>query len=181
MRKCLLMLFCCSLLVSCAMVRRDQSLPYWPEALPPLEYFQCLYAASPLEQSYQTESEYLHWILNFYQGSLLYPTGWLDVEAVILGALEPQDRPSQQILLRDLGARIAAEWARHNDIRLIDNRLLSEWGSMLQLAPNATELRRYIEAISADIQLILARELDPAEVNPRWYEEKLQIQLFDDF
>lgn len=186
MKRRWLILFCCSMLVSCATGRRDQSNRDWPEALPRLEYFQCSYEASPSNQQYQTEAEYLDWILNFYQGSLLYPTGWLDVEAVILGALSPQDlkeqdRQSQQILLGDLGARIAAEWARHNDVRLIDNRLLSQWGSMLQLAPNETELRRYVEAISGDIQLILARELDPADVNPRWYEERLQIQLFDDF
>ena len=186
MKRRWLIWFCCSMLVSCATGSRDPYHSSWPEALPPVEYFQCSYEASSRNQQYQTEAEYLGWILDFYQGSLLYPTGWLDVEAVILGALSPQDlkeqdRKSQQILLRDLGASIAAEWARHNDVRLIDNRLLSQWGSMLQLAPNATELRRYVEAISGDIQLILARELDPADVNPRRYEERRQIQLFDDF
>lgn len=179
-RRCLILL-CCSVLVSCVTGRGDRLNPDWPQALPPLQYFQCSYAASPLNQQYQTEAEYLEWILSFYQGSLLYPTGWLDVEAVILATLAPQDRQSQLSLLHDLGARIAAEWARHNDARLIDNRLLSEWGSMLQLAPDATQLRRYVESIADDIELILAKELDPAEVNPRRYEEKLQIQLFDDF
>ncbi len=174
-------LICCILLASCVSSRRDELSQNWPQSLPSFQYFQCSYEANPRNQQYQTEAEYLQWILDFYQGSLLYPTGWLDVEAVILGALAPQDRQGQIILLQDLGARIAAEWARHNDVRLIDNRLLSEWGSMLQLALDATQLQRFVDAIAGDIELILAKELDPADVHPRRYEEKLQIQLFDDF
>lgn len=176
-----IILICCILLVSCVSGRRDELSQNWPQALPSLQYFQCSYQLNPVNQQVQSEAEYLDWILDFYQGSLLYPTGWLDVEAAILAVLTPQDRQNQQTQLQDLGARIAAEWARHNDVRLIDNRLLSEWGSMLQLAPDATQLQRFVEAIAGDIALILAKELDPADVNPRRYEEKLQIQLFDDF
>ncbi len=176
-----MILICCILLVSCVSGRRDELSQYWPQALPSLQYFQCLYQVNPVNQQIQSEAEYLDWILDFYQGSLLYPTGWLDVEAAILAVLTPQDRQNQQTQLHDLGARIAAEWARHNDVRLIDNRLLSEWGSMLQLALDATQLQRFVEAIAGDIELILAKELDPADVHPRRYEEKLQIQRFDDF
>lgn len=181
MLRCFTLIVCCSLLVSCVAGRDNQRARNWPQTLPSLQYFQCSYQSDPVNQRYQSEEEYLDWILNFYQGSLLYPTGWLDVEAAILSALAPQDRRHQALRLQELGASIAAEWSRHNAVRVIDNRLLSLWGSMLQLAPGEAQLTRYIDVISADIERILRRQLDPAEINPRQYEERLQIQLFDDF
>lgn len=174
-------MLCCLLLVSCVTGRDKLLTQNWPRSLPPLHYFQCSYVSNPVNQRYQSEREYLDWVLNFYQGSLLYPTGWQDVEAAILSVLSPQDRRHQALRLHELGASIAAEWSRDNSVRLIDNRLLSLWGSMLQLAPDEVQLSRYIDVISTDIAGILERELDPADINPRQYEERLQIQLFDDF
>ena len=187
-RQCLLGMGCL-LLVACAS-SGDRLLSHnWPQMLPPLGYFQCSYQADPVNQRYQSEAEYLEWIRVFYQGSLLYPTGWLDVEEAILDSIKDPtlvsapvpDRHPQQTRLQELGAAIAAEWARHNDVRLIDNRLLALWGATLQFAPNGTELTRYIEVIAVDIEGILARQLDPAAVNSRKYEESLQIPLFEDF
>lgn len=183
-RQCLLVLGA-MWLVACASSSDKLLSQNWPQMLPPLGYFQCLYHSDPVNQRYQSEEEYLGWIRVFYQGSLLYPTGWLDVEdAILVSTLvsaPAQERRPQQARLQELGAVIAAEWARDNDVRLIDNRLLSLWGSTLQLATDGTQLTRYIDVIAADIEGILARQLDPAAVNPRKYEESLQIPRFEDF
>ena len=171
----------CLLLLSCANLGAGHHAGNWPQLLPPLQYFQRSYQSDPHNQVSQSEQEYLDWVISFYQGSLLYPTGWLDVEAAILTIATPQERRLEYLRLRDLGALIAAEWSKHNAVRRIDNRLLSLWGSMLQLAPAAEQLSRYIEVIGADIEQILQGTLDPAEINPRRYEELLDIELFDDF
>lgn len=182
----------CLLAVSCTGLQ-DAA---WTGISTPKTYFEAAYSADPVNQRFQSESEYLEWIVSFYEGSLLYPAGWQDVEETILAlthsgapaaatAIEFNEGSTEHAghaeQLNELGAAIAAEWAKHNAIRLIDNRLLSLWGSMLQLAPDSLQLARTLDAVSADVHAILARRLDPGDVNPRRYEELLEIQLFDDF
>lgn len=176
-RVIILSVVCCSLLAACASVR-DVS---WPEDIPEIGYFQRAYDNDEVNQDYQNEAEYLEWVVNFYEGSMLYPTGWHDVELAILDSVAPQDHAHQQQQLQLLAADIAAEWAKHNDVRLIDNRLLSLWGSMLQLAQDEQQLSRTINVIGDDIAAILALQLPPVDITPGYYEEMLKIQLFDDF
>jgi len=153
----------------------------WPQNLPARQYFQCAYQADPVNREIQDESEYLRWVVDFYQGNLLYPSGWNDVEAAVLAITPPALRQDMQVQFENLGRRIAAEWSKDNSVRLIDNRLLSLWGSILQLAPDERQINLAITVIDADIAAILARQLDPASVDERRYEEVLEIQLFEGF
>lgn len=181
MLRCCILVLCSLSLVSCVGMRGGWHADNWPQELPALAYFQCSYQSDPVNQRHQTESEYLEWIISFYQGSLLYPAGWQDVQSGILALVLPREQRQQQLRLQELGAVIASDWAKHNAVRLIDNRLLSLWGYMLQLAPDNQQLTRYIDTIDADIQHILAGELDPVVINPRRYEDRLNIPFFDDF
>ena len=85
------------------------------------------YRADTANQTLQTEQAYLEWILGFYQGTLIYPTGWLDVEEVLLESTEPESRAQLDERLEQLGITIGAEWAKENEARLIDNRMLALW------------------------------------------------------
>jgi len=165
------------LLGSCVNFNRND----WPETIPPRQYFQCAYEADPVNQRYQDEQEYLNWIVDFYKGSLLYATGWEYVEEVVLDRIAPEQMVSRREQLQELGKAIASEWAKHNDVRRIDNRLLSLWASILQLSANEDELGRAIDLISQDIAAILSGELAPSAADDLRYQEKLQLELFESF
>jgi len=99
----------------------------------------------------------------------------------MLALIPPPQQTSREEQFQGLGMAIASEWAKHNDVRLIDNRLLSLWGSILQLSVDETQLARSIDVISQDIASIRAGELEPSEADERRYEELLQIELFESF
>ena len=80
-----------------------------------------------------------------------------------------------------LGAAIAAEWAKDNDLRIIDNRMLSLWGSILQLADSNEQRLLSVEIIHLDVANLLKGDLVPSEVREPRYERLLEIELFDDF
>jgi len=83
--------------------------------------------------------------------------------------------------LADLGAAIAAEWAKDNDLRIIDNRMLSLWGWILQLADSNEQRLLSVEIIQLDVANLLEGDLVPTEVTEPRYERLLEIELFDDF
>ena len=96
------------LLASCI----TPSIRNWPEEVPRQSLFLRAYRADTANQTLQTEQAYLEWILGFYQGTLIYPTGWLDVEEVLLESTEPESRAQLDERLEQLGITIGAEWAK---------------------------------------------------------------------
>jgi hypothetical protein len=164
-------------LFSCA----NQSLQRWPDTIPQQGYFAAVYAADEANQERQSRDEYLQWIMKFYEGSLVYPSGWLDVASTVLAASNPRSRSALDSQLAELGAAIAAEWAKDNDVRIIDNRMLSLWGSILQLADNNEQRLLSVEIIHLDVVNLLEGYLMPTEVREPRYESLLEIELFDDF
>ncbi len=153
----------------------------WPETLPDRQLFVAAYQADARNQQEQNRAEYLDWILNFYQGSLLYSTGWQDIERLVLERTAPSDRPMITAELNRLGFAIASEWAKSNDVRVLDNRLLSLWGYLLQIAPDSAGQTRTIGVIAEDIAGLLSRRLAPDTVNESRYEALLGIELFEGF
>jgi|TARA_B110001454_G_C12701154_1_gene426602 hypothetical protein len=176
MKKSLTILLSLSLF-SCA----NQSLQRWPDTIPQQAYFAAVYAADEANRERQTRDEYLQWIMNFYEGSLVYSRGWLDVESAVLAASDPRGRSALDSQLADLGAAIAAEWAKDNDLRIIDNRMLSLWGWILQLADSNEQRLLSVEIIQLDVANLLEGDLVPTEVTEPRYERLLEIELFDDF
>jgi hypothetical protein len=159
----------------------SQNLANWPESIPQQQHFVQAYGADAANQQRQSQQEYLEWIMSFYQGNLVYQTGWLDVETTVLATMQADGHNLQDQQLRDLGAAIGAEWAKDNKIRVIDSRMLSLWGSVLQLAADSEQRRMSIELISADVEAVLAGNLSNAEIQEPRYEQMLQIELFGGF
>ena len=145
----------CILLFSCA----NRNLADWPATIPQRQLFVEVYAADFVNQQRQSQQEYLQWIMSFYQGNLVYQSGWLEIEMIVLAAAEYGDSDQLDLRLRDLGATIASEWAKHNEIRRIDSRMLGLWGSVLQLAANVEQRKRSIEIITEDVDALLSGSL----------------------
>ena len=165
------------LLSSCV----SQNPSSWPETLPQQEIFVDAYGADPINQDRQSRREYLNWIRSFYQGSLVYQTGWLEIEATLLASVQLQGRQQLDGQLTDLGVAIASEWAKHNDVRVIDSRMLGLWGSVLQLAENFEQQLLSIEVINDDVDALLTGSLTQSEIEDARYERMLQLELFGGF
>jgi hypothetical protein len=119
--------------------------------------------------------------MSFYQGSLVAPNGWLDVQATVLTNAAPIDRNRLDSQLRNLGTEIATEWAKSNEIRSIDSRMLALWGSILRLASDPRQQQRSIEVISEDVDRLLSGSISETDIADARYERLLDLELFGDF
>ena len=169
--------FICLVLVAC----QSSDVNDWPASLPAREYFVAAYYADVANQQYQTETEYLGWIRSFYQGNLIAATGWSEMQAMVIATAAPADRRRLHRQLDELGALIAAEWAKDNAGRAIDSRMLALWGSILQLAVEPRQQRQAIAVIAGDVDALLSGKLSRSEIQDARYERMLDMELFSGF
>lgn len=153
----------------------------WPENLPEVENFVVAYNADPVNQQRQELGVYLYWVTAFYRGNIAYPTGWNDVERIILEETgnERDENFSEKLL--GVGISIASEWSKDNPIRKIDNRMLSMWASILQIALADGKHGQAVDLIAEDINALFTGALDAAELNDARYESQLGLELFGGF
>lgn len=112
---------------------------------------------------------------------MIYPTGWLDVERQLLDITETEQQAVLASRLRDLGILIGAEWAKENEARLIDNRMLALWGSTLQLMQTTDARLGAIELVSQDIEALFAGKVQKTDIVEARYAERLGFEVFADF
>ena len=153
----------------------------WPDDVPPSHLFIRNYRADAANQALQSEQSYLEWILGFYQGTVIYPTGWLDVERQLLDITEPEHQAVLALRLGNLGILIGAEWAKENEARQIDNRMLALWGSTLQLMQTTDARLGAIELVSQDIEALFAGALQKTDIVEARYAERLGFEVFEAF
>jgi hypothetical protein len=103
------------------------------------------------------------------------------VEEVLLESTAPKSRKQLAGRLEQLGITIGAEWAKENEARLIDNRMLALWGSTLQLMQSTQERIEAIEVVSEDIDQLFAGSLRKRDIVEARYAEKLGFEVFGDF
>ena len=130
-RRPLFIVAVCLFLASCI----GPNLEDWPDSIPQTQVFIVAYDADEENQGRQSETEYLEWVLSFYQGNLAYQSGWQDIQGYVYEAPAPEAEQELLEQLSLLGIAIGSEWSKHNDVRQIDTRILSLWGSTIQLAP----------------------------------------------
>ncbi len=165
------------LLASCI----TPSIRNWPSEVPRQSLFISAYRADTENQLVQSERAYLEWILGFYQGTLIYPTGWLDVEQALLERSDAAAKEELAARLSELGVIIGSEWAKENDARLIDNRMLALWGSTLQLMASSEQQLTAIELMANDIDALLEGNLRKEDIVEARYAERLGFEVFGDF
>lgn len=176
-RKPLLIAAVCLFLASCI----GPNLEDWPDTIPQTEVFKVAYDADAENQDRQSEAEYLRWVLSFYQGNLAYQTGWQDIQGYVYETPVSEDARELLDQLSRLGIAIGSEWSKHNDIRQIDTRMLSLWGSTIQLAPDFETQKQTVEAIAADIDLLLNGSLGKQEILEERYADILGFEMFGGF
>tara|TARA_B110000858_G_scaffold198442_1_gene265103 strand:+ start:72325 stop:72894 length:570 start_codon:yes stop_codon:yes gene_type:complete len=176
-RKYVFLLACLLALATCM----TPNLANWPETIPAQQVFVAVYVDDAENQNLQSQTEYLEWTLSFYQGNLAYQSGWVDIEDYLIEAPNEAQSMNMEKQLRSLGIAIGAEWSRHNDIRLIDTRMLSLWGSTIQLAGDYKQQRQSIETIAEDVERILSGDLAKEDILDTHYDELLGLDGFSGF
>ena len=154
---------------------------FWPETLPGREYFEANYEEDKDNQLVQSKIDYLGWVVSFYEGTLIAPVGWLELQTIVLEIAEPEDRLELDKQLTDLGRLISGEWAKENNGRVIDSRLLSLWGSVMQLSNDPQVQAQAVVLIEKDVNALLNRQLMPEAITDERYEGVLGIELFGGF
>jgi len=119
--------------------------------------------------------------LSFYQGNLAYQSGWQDIQGYVYAAPAPEAEQELLEQLSLLGIAIGSEWSKHNDVRQIDTRMLSLWGSTIQLAPDFDAQKQTVAVIATDIDLLLSGRLRKQDILEERYADILGLELFGDF
>jgi hypothetical protein len=169
-----LIVLCLLMLAGCASSR---VLSEWPETVPEQSIFLQAYQQDLDNQAQQSDVEYLTWVVRFYEGWEMMATGWNDMTPVVLSDLSPQQSEQVAEMRDNLGVMIAAEWAKDNDERIIDTRMLSLWGGVMVAALDPEVRIDAIALITDDVERLLAGELAPARINDARYTERLPIVL----
>ncbi len=169
-----LTLVCLLTVAACASSR---VLTEWPDTVPEQDLFLQAYQQDPENQARQTDVEYLTWVVRFYEGWEMMATGWNDMTPVVLSDLNAQQSEQVADMRDNLGVLIAAEWAKDNDVRIIDTAMLSLWGGVMVAALEPEVRIDAIELITDDVERLLAGELAPARINDGRYASRLPIDL----
>ena len=176
-RKPFLITVFCLFLASCI----GPNLKDWPDSIPQTQVFIEAYDADEENQGRQSKTEYLEWVLSFYQGNLAYQSGWQDIQGYVYAAPAPEVEQELLEQLNLLGIAIGSEWSKHNDVRQIDTRMLSLWGSTIQLAPDFDTQKQTVEVIATDIVLLLSGSLSKQDILEERYADILGLDLFGGF
>lgn len=156
-----LMLF----LTACA---TSPQLPEWPGNLPPRAYYESAYAADSANQEHQTEQEYLTWVKRFYSG-WGGVRGWQAISKEIVNDAPADERMAIRERLRQLGQRMAAEWAKASGERALTGKTVQVWSNA---AYEASAHRNYMELlnqVSQDLTALLAGRLDEGDITLQRY------------
>lgn len=98
------------------------------------EFFKNEYNQDKENQKKQKLEDYLEFVKKFYEGTFL-AKGWNGRIQEILSVLKSEEEKSKiKEKLEGLGKKMAAEWAKDNNVRKISTDDLKRWGSELEKA-----------------------------------------------
>lgn len=157
------------LVASCASVE-----DHWPEGIPESSYFRQYYAQDSVNQSLQSEANYLRWIKRFYTGVPPIP-GWLELAGQTLAELDPEQARALQGETYQLGRDISAEWAKNHQARRIDTRMINVWRDAFLEARRREEVPAYLELWQEDVDALLSGNLSGDAI----YFERYYVDEFD--
>lgn len=165
-------LACLLLLTACVGVG---PMPEWPAELPPRDYFVQTWSVDAANAEVQARDDYLEWVQRFYAGNNLVP-GWTGMTEQLRTRLEPPRWPPLAARLQELGARIAAEWAKDNSVRRINTRCAAVWRDALQEALVRDDLAAFLDRLEQDVDALLAGNLDADTIRfERYYVDEFDF------
>lgn len=152
-------------------------LEQWPEQIPQQSYFKQLYREDGSNKVRQSEDEYLIWVARFYEGWEMMPIGWQDISESVLVDLEPLQYRAIDGHLDRIGAQISGEWAKDNEVRQIDSRMLSLWAGVMQAQYSAEYRIAAVQFIARDVDDILSGALPEEQITEDRYGQLLGVSL----
>lgn len=155
-------------LFSCSTLYKNSS---WPSPLPPKYYFIDYYSYDKEHQKVLSLESYLVWIQRFYLGWKFYDRGWLKVTNEVSTTLKNKEdkKKSKEIMLK-MGNRIAPEWAKNYQYRVINTRHLGIWGNAINQSIVNSEQLIILEKINRDVDALLDRTITPTDIaDDRYY------------
>lgn len=144
----------------------------WPTDLPEKAYFIQAYQAHSGSKYSSSEIEtHLIWIKRFFNGTMLFPTGWNDMSKQLIDSLEEEEaKKSATRRLFELGKIISIEWAQSNNVRKINSSNIGVWGNSLRTSAERSEQLLFITRVEQDVKALLEGTLNSSEIsNQRYY------------
>ncbi len=139
------------------------------------QFFFTAWEADAPNSNLQTRTQYMEWVVRFYNGAANLP-GWSQMTEQVLARLPAEKQGSVAAQLSTLGKRIGAEWAKDNSVRLIDTRIGAVWRDALLEALSENDVDNYLARLTADLDALLKRQLAPDTIQfERYYKDE-----FDD-
>lgn len=146
----------------------------WPSELPPISFFQQQWLLDADNQQEQSEANYVLWVERFYNGFQIVP-GWLDMMAEVDARIDETDRQPVKEKLYELGRRIGAEWAKHDDYRKLDSRCAAVWRDALIESLAQDDLYPYLDRLTQDVEALFTGDLVMDDI----YFERYYVDEFD--
>jgi hypothetical protein len=146
----------------------------WPDDVPPESRFAAVYASDARNRERQDMQEYFDWVLRFYKGNGLVP-GWRAQEQT-LAQLMGGEYEEVAEGIRELGRTVAAEWAKHNEVRRIDSDMLMVWGGVLRSAAKEHRAGRVVEQLTADARAVVEGKLAKADIRRHRYADVMAMK-----
>lgn len=148
----------------------------WPEHIPDRARFVDQWRADAENRQAQDVDEYLSWIVRFYEGLRPIALPWQDITTAVVADLEGEERAEGVAKMERLGVQISSEWAKENEVRVIDTGMLSLWGSVM-LGVDTPERIAAMDMIASDVRGLLDESLEPEAISEQRYEEALGVPL----
>lgn len=147
----------------------------WPAEVQEPTSFSAVWRSDAVNQPLQTETEYLTWVLRFYEGFNMVP-GWLSMSEQVGTRLTERERAAVAATLEVLGTRMATEWAKDNSVRLVSTRMVAVWRDALLEALAQEDLPAYLQKLDEDLTAILSGELGGDDiVFERYYYDEFDF------
>lgn len=114
----------------------------------------------PIEQDVleNLNDEQWAWYEKFNKGILFFD-GWQSISLIILEHCPLEKRQEIRRFVQRLGVLIGTEWSRQNDIRRINNGMLSEWGDRIKAATkteNKEMIVKVLHEINNEVEGVLS-------------------------
>lgn len=165
-------------LTACQSYKLEQE---WPPQMPDQELFIAGYLEKRnLDSVSESEIAYhLGWVKKFYQGTTLYPNGWLRASSRYIESIkDPKIRSDVSERMMYLGVEIANEWAQENGVRKINSTNIASWGSAMKTAALRGEQLDFLDKVEKDVQSLINSKILSNDIG---YDRYFVEESFDDF
>jgi len=152
----------------------------WPVDIPSQTHYEEIYKNDTDNQAVQTKTEYLGWVVHFYQGYSGI-SGWHEITEQVLASTEISRSNIIAEKMQQLGQAISSEWAKLSPNRVIVNRSVSVWSEVVKEASKRNEVEALIDTIAIDIDALFARKIKPDVIQFNRYYKKTATSEWDEF